>query len=278
MKFILSIQILCSAISSLAAEPTDRLSNTQYFTNCRIEFSNNYYYVSRNGQRFTDFTSNLNYAIEQQRNLERSGSCQNSYQSPGSCQLEFSSNYYYVSRNGSRMSEFVSNYRSALLTRDQLYQSNNCDDGTYRPYQTCSVEFSSNYYYVAKNGSRFSDFFSNLNQATSARDDLARNYVCQIRYQQQNCRLEYSGSYYYITANSSRISDFYSQIYQALDQQRAFSDRGMCTPPIAERCSIEYSGSYYYVARNGSRLSEFVSNISQADSILRSLQYSHNCY
>lgn len=277
LALITSLITLSSALTSFAAD-IFKNTNPQYFTNCRLEFSSNYYYVSRNGQKFTDYTSNLNQAIEQQRNLERTGVCQYSSQSPGSCQLEYSSNYYYVSRNGSRMSEFVSDYRSALSTRDLLYQSNNCDTGTYRPYQVCTLEFSSNYYYVTRNGSRFSDYFSNLNEAAFTRDDFARNYVCQIKYEQQNCRLEYSSNYYYISTGSKRISDYYSRLNQAIDQQRAFSDRGMCAPAIPERCSIEYSSNYYYVARNGSRISDFESNFAQADSTLRELQYSRNCY
>lgn len=274
MKLFLSILTMLSAIGTASyANPYE-----QSYTTCKIEFSGSYYYVSRNGQRFTELTSSLQQAIGQQQQLENSGMCEYSQQSPGTCQLEFSGSYYYVSRNGTRMSELTSSYRSALNTRDTLYQARNCDVNTYYPSQTCKVEFSGSYYYVTRNGNRFSELVSSMNQAIQTRDDLARNYVCQVQYAQHSCRLEFSGSYYYISINSQRASELVSDLNSVLNQQRIFYDRGMCTAPQADRCTIEYSGSYYYVARNGTRLSQLVSSLNEANNTLYQLRNSQNCY
>lgn len=276
MKPVISSFFIILALTSTAH--ADPYPSQQEYTNCRLEFTGNYYYVSRNGQRFTELTSNIQQALQQQSQLAQSGSCEYSHQTPGTCQLEFTGNYYYVSRNGTRMSGLVSDYRTSLNTRDLLYQSRNCDENTYHPNLSCKIEFTNNYYYVSRNGNRFSALVSDLNQATNTRDDLARNYVCQAQHQQQSCRLEYTGNYYYISINSQRTSELVPELNQALSKQRTFSERGMCWPVKAERCTIEYTGNYYYVARNGSRLSELVSNLSQADTTLRELRYSQNCY
>lgn len=244
---------------------------------CKIEFTGNYYYVSKDGSRFTDLTSNLQQAISQKQQLESSGICGYSA-APGTCQLEFTGNYYYVSRSGTRFSELVSDYRTALQTRDTLYRSRNCDEQTYRPTATCKLEYTGNYYYVSRNGTRFSELVSNLDQATNLRNDLARNYVCQVQYATAPCRLEFTGSYYYTSINSTRSTELVSSLDQALNQQGALYNRGMCSAPVPERCSIEYTGSYYYVARAGTRISALVSDLYSAQSTQRLLYNARACY
>jgi hypothetical protein len=245
---------------------------------CKLEYSGSYYYVSKDGQRFTELTQSPQQAISQKQQLENQGMCRTYGVDPGSCQLEFSGSYYYVSRAGTRFSSLVSNYADALRTRDMLYQSRNCNESTYRPNASCKIEYSGSYYYVSRNGTRFTGLTSNLNDVTRMRDDLTRNYVCVAQYQSAPCRLEFSGSYYYLSINSARSSELTSSLMTILNQQRDFASRGLCSQPsYGERCTIEYSGSYYYVARNGSRISELTSSLPQVDNTLRQLQYSRNC-
>lgn len=273
MKLILASLITFAALLANAQYPYP-----QSYTTCKVEYTGNYYYVSKDGQRFTELVSSLQQAISQQQQLENSGMCAYSNVSPGKCQLEYTGNYYYVSRNGNRVSELVSGYQSALNTRDQLYQSRNCDQTTYQITHQCKVEYTGNYYYVSRGGNRFSELVSSLDQATRTRDDLARNYVCQVQYQTASCKLEYTGNYYYLSINSTRASELVSDLNQALNQQRGLYDRGMCGAPQAESCTIAYTGNYYYVARNGNRLSELVSDLNRANNTLQQLRYSRNCY
>ena len=245
---------------------------------CKLEFTGSYYYVSKDGSRFTDLTSNMQQALQQKQQLENQGMCRAAVNA-GSCQLEYTGSYYYVSRSGSRFTELVTDYISALRSRDQLYQSRNCDQNTYQPHASCKIEYTGSYYYVSRNGSRFSNLVSDLNSATRTRDDFARNYVCQVQYQSAPCRLEFTGSYYYLSINSTRASELNSNLNVVLNQQNDFSNRGLCSQPNSnDRCSLEYTGSYYYVARNGSRISQLVSSMSQASQTMNQLQYSRNCY
>ncbi len=273
MKLILATLIYFTAVLVNAQYPYP-----QSYTNCKLEYTGNYYYVSKDGQRFTELVSSLQQAIRQQQQLENSGLCAYSSDSPGKCQLEYTGNYYYLSRNGNRLSELVSSYQSALNTRDQLYQSRNCDETTYQVSHQCKVEYTGNYYYVSRSGNRFSELVSSLDQATRTRDDFARNYVCQVQYQTAACKLEYTGNYYYISINSTRASELISDLNLALNKQRGLYDRGMCGAPQAESCAISYTGNYYYIERNGSRLSELVSDLNRASNTLQQLRYSRNCY
>lgn len=244
---------------------------------CKLEYTGNYYYVSKDGSRFTELTT-MQQALSQKQQLENQGMCRPNLQ-VGSCQLEYTGNYYYVSRNASRFSDLVSGYQSALQTRDQLYNSRNCDENTYRPTASCKIEYTGNYYYVSRNASRFSDLVADLNQVSRTRDDLVRSYVCQPQYQTAPCRLEYTGNYYYISINSARSSDLNANLQAVLNQQVDFANRGLCSQAQSnDRCTIEYTGNYYYVARNSSRISDLVGNMSQASQTLSQLQYSRNCY
>ncbi len=275
MKAICSIFIMLFTFSALAQDVFD----AYYGVDCRLEYTGSYYYVSRGGQRFTELTGSLQQALAQQAQLVNTGTCSYPAQSPGPCQLEYTGSYYYVSRQGVRFSELVSDFRAALRTRDVLYQNLNCNENTYRPMQFCQIEYTGSYYYVSRNGTRFSELVSDLNRATQTRDELAQNYVCQPKYQSSSCRLEYTGSYYYISIDARRSSELSSSLNQTIQKQRDFAGRGLCTIPRSnERCSIEFTGSYYYVARTGTRFSNLVSNVSQAESTLNELRYSQNCY
>lgn len=281
MKMISLIFILLFTLSAFSQNEQSGQSDIQalYGLECRLEYTGSYYYVSRGGQRFTELMGSLQQALSQQAQLVNSGACAYPVQAPGSCQLEYTGSYYYVSRNGVRFSELVSDYRTALATRDVLYQNLNCNENTYRPRQLCQIEYTGSYYYVSRDGTRFSDLVSDLNRATQTRDDLAQSYVCQPKYRTSSCRLEYTGSYYYISIDARRSSELSSSLSQTLHQQRDFAGRGLCRlTPSDERCSIEFTGSYYYVARTGTRFSNMASTLAQANSTLNELRYSQNCY
>lgn len=246
---------------------------------CKLEYTGSYYYVSRNGARFTELTPNMQQAISQKQQMTYNGACANTYQDNGKCDVEYTGSYYYVSRNGSRFAGLTPNIQSALQDREQLYRAGECNQQTYQPVSQCSVEYSGSYYYVNRNGSRYTGLTSSLQQATSDRDLLVRSYICQAAYQYAPCRLEYTGSYYYISINSSRASELNPNLDQVLRQQQDFTSRGMCSAPQAtERCTVDYSGSYYYVSRNGSRISGLNSDYGIANRIMYSLQSTRNCY
>lgn len=246
---------------------------------CKIEYTGNYYYVSRDGTRFTDLTSSLQQALGQKQQLVSNGMCSNYYQDNGKCEVEYTGNYYYISRNGSRFTGMTSNIQQSLQERETLYRAGECNQQTYQPNTQCSIEYTGNYYYVSRGGTRFSNMTSSLQQVTADRDLLVRSYVCQSSYQYAPCRLEYTGNYYYISINSNRASEMTSNLDQVLRQQQDFVSRGMCsTPPANERCNIDYTGNYYYVSRNGSRLSPMNSDYGIVNQMLYSLQSTRNCY
>lgn len=244
---------------------------------CRIEYTGNYYYVSKNGQRFGELTADLRKALEQQNSLERSGACVTNYQAAGSCQLEYTGNYFYISRNGTRMSELTLNYQNALATRDMLYQNRNCDENTYRTAAVCGIQYTGNYYYVSRNGNRISELVLNLDKALNTRNDFLRGYVCRENVIQDACRLEYTGNYYYVSVRNQRSSELVLDLNKALNQQRYMADQRLCQFQMPERCTLEYTGNYYYVARNGQRITSLTA-LNQAQASFQQLQMSRNCY
>jgi hypothetical protein len=246
---------------------------------CKLEYTGNYYYISRNGTRFTELTSSLQQALNQKQQLVSQGMCSNYSQDNGKCDLEYTGNYYYVSRNGARIADLTSNLQQALNTRDLLYRAQECNYQTYQPTTSCAIEYTGNYYYVSRNGTRFTNLTSSLQQVTNEREQLVRNYVCQSAYQYAPCRLEYTGNYYYISINSSRATELTQNLDQILRQQQDLASRGMCsTPQATEQCRVDYTGNYYYVSRNGSRISDLKQDYYIANQIMYSLQSSRNCY
>lgn len=246
---------------------------------CKLEYTGNYYYVSRNGARFTELTSSLQQALDQKQQLISQGMCSNSYQDSGKCDVEYTGNYYYVSREGARIGDLSPNVQAAINTRDMLYRSQECNYQTYQPTTQCSIDYTGNYYYVSRSGRRFTDLTTSLQQASNARDQLVRSYLCQAAYQYAPCRLEYTGNYYYLSINSRRASDLTPNLDMILRQQQDFVSRGMCSSPQAtEQCRVNYTGNYYYVSRNGARISDLKQDYYLANQIMYSLQSSRNCY
>ena len=246
---------------------------------CKLEYTGNYYFVSRNGTRLSEMTSNMQQALSQKQQMTYNGMCSNSYQDNGKCEVEYTGNYYYIARGGARFTPMTSNIQASLSERETLYRAGECNQQTYQPSGMCSVEYTGNYYYVARNGARFGAMSSNMAQVTQERDMLVRQYVCQQQYQSAPCRLEYTGNYYYITINSARASEMTANLDLILRQQQDFVSRGMCSyPQASEVCRVDYTGNYYYVSRNGQRMSGMNSDYNIVNRILYSLQSSRNCY
>jgi hypothetical protein len=252
----------------------------QYGDLCKVDYDGNYYYVSRNGTRFSNLTSSLSSALSKKSELINSGVCfHDSGELKGQCKVSYDGNYYSVSRNNSRLSSLTSSLNSAIQTRDTLYQNAECSSQTYQPQDLCKVDYDGNYYSVSVNGYRFTSLTSSLNSAVSSRDNLIQNYICQAQHQYSSCRLEYDGNYYSVSINSKRVTSLTSSMSSAINQQTDLANKGLCAQPMAQdRCSVEYNGNYYYVARNGARLSSLTSSFSSASSVLYQLQSSRNCY
>jgi len=248
------------------------------YSTCLVNYTGNYYYVAKDGQRYGDLLPTVHQAIQLQQQLQNAGICQWTYTSPGMCSLEYTGNYYYVARNGSRISELKTNYREALQTEGTLYNSGNCDRASYNSQLVCSVDYTGNYYYVSRNGSRFSELVANLNQVLNMQSDLAYGRACQIGYPTDSCRMEYTGNYYYVSLRGKRFSELAPNLNQALMSQQSLSSNNVCQRPRPESCGIQYTGNYYYVDRNGSRFSDLVTSIHQATQTLDQLRYSGNCY
>ena len=194
------------------------------------------------------------------------------------CQIEFTGQYYYASRDGQRMSDFTQDYMQAIQARDQLHRSGQCDGRTYNPTAVCEVSYTGTYYYVTRDGQRMSGFISDLMQTTYIRDRFFYNQVCQSIYPTSNCRLEFNGNFYYNTIQNQRMSGFAPTLDQALQDQRILFNQSLCRYPMAETCSIQNTGSLFYVDRSGNRLSGFVSNMTMANEILNQLRWSGNCF
>ncbi len=141
----------------------------------------------------------------------------------------------------------------------------------------CDIDYTGSYYYVSKNGQRFSDYYSQFSSADSFMRNLLQSHACRqksIAY----CSLEFTGSYYYIAKNNSRFSDHYSQVNNAFNALQAFQQSRVCGAITPRPCSIEYTGSYYYVARSGSRISEYYSQLGNVQSFYSNLRASRVCY
>jgi hypothetical protein len=92
--------------------------------------------------------------------------------------------------------------------------------GHYKP--TCSVEYVQgsyyNYYYVHKDGKKFSSGYSSFKDAADQMDQFVQSGACkqQSYHQLDSCKIEYvKGSYYnyyYVYKNGEKYSSGYSRI------------------------------------------------------------------
>ncbi len=249
------------------------------FPSCPVEYTGSYYYVSKNGSRFTPLVSNLDQVLDQQQDLLNSRVCDYSGRPPGLCQVSYTGSYYYVTRNSTRITALTSNIQESQHSLEALLNTGNCETSYYGPQDECSVEYTGSYYYVAKNNQRYSQLYSNYFEAINFYGNSINSGMCTESRAQNTCNLEFTGSYYYVSRNQSRFSDLRSDLNQALNDQWSFIHDRLCDSPRSyARCSIEYTGSYYYVAREGSRISALFSQVNQAQGVLRALQQANSCY
>lgn len=156
----------------------------------------------------------------------------------------------------------------------------------------CEIKYKTSgynkYYYVYKNGSQFSNGYSQLSTAVNERDKFVRSGTCVVSYSLPTCNIEYKKSgynnYYYVTMNGSNFTGGYSQVATAASMLKKAADSKVCRVPSdyeIGRCDIERRASgynnYYYVVKRGAVISGGYSQFETANSMKNKLAESFMC-
>lgn len=131
-----------------------------------------------------------------------------------------------------------------------------------RWYSSCVLEYTGDSYYLARNHTRFTEFFANIEQALDEQQRLQHSGLCEWTAQSPGlCRVGYTGTDYYVARGEWRMGDFFSNLEEALRLQNLLVDSRNCEDSRDVQpsgvCDIQYTGDYWYVTLNGKRIADF---------------------
>lgn len=167
--------------------------------------------------------------------------------------------------------------------------------GSGRPnLPVCEIKYQQssyyNYYFVYKDGQKFSSGYSSFADAAKQKDQFVQSGACQDQpvYQLPLCSVKYVKSSYYnyykVYVGNELYSSGYSSVDDAAEKLEEFTAANVCQTPMdheLEPCSIDLITSsyynYYYVMQNGEKLSSGYSSFGDANNFKQKLEDSYMC-
>lgn len=167
----------------------------QYKPVCSVEYVQgsyyNYYYVHKDGKKFSSGFSSFQDALDQMLQFVQSGACaQQAYHKLDECKVEYVKgsyyNYYYVYKNGKKYSAGYSNVSDAADFLEKVDSAGACKKPEKHQIKHCEIDLVNgsyyNYYYVMQDGEKLSSGYSSFSDADQFMAQLEDAYMCSGMY------------------------------------------------------------------------------------------------